>query len=621
MRTSSTRCARSSLVRRASALLLAVVPVATLCAAPAERGRGGEIEQAWLRLVQGLDRFDPEALKDHTDELLQAADKSEIRRLTPLALALVAHARTLATPQAETMLVQATRLDPGAPDPWLALARARLGRANLAAGVLALGHGVWALATDGRLHRLVAASALLAGTATVLLAFLLWSLLAMRRAVPRLWHDLTEMGAHWRLGTNAFVLSTLIIALPAFAGGDPVWLVLWLFALCWAYLPAGQRVVGVAGLLLVAATPTLIETGYGAVTHPPNPILAATEVLADHRYDPQLLSELDGLADTFGDDPDYRRLVGDCFRQFGLLDSAAVAYREGLRVAPRNAALSEALGTVHYLEGDYNAAMPAFQTALESGYDPVVANFNLSLAFAQTYHFHESEETMAAARRANDRRVQALARGRKHDIILPAVTREEALKMLDRTDPLVLLNRGLSAAPLLRERTFGHTLTIGALIALIVAVLHRLVRQRTGGFAAACLKCGRPFCRRCKLSHESQSYCTQCVNIFLKKDMVGIEAQIAKRQQLSRRLLWTRVERRVSDVLLPGLGVGFAGRPLLGGLLALLALASVMVALAWLPAFITPALMNAPAWPVYGLSAAVWLSVALIAQLLPLEWR
>ena len=621
MRTSSSNCARSSWLRRASALLLAVVPAVAYAAPPSERGRGSDVEQAWLRLAQGLDRFDPGVLRERTDELLAAAEKSEIRRLTPLALALVAHARTVPSSQGEAFLVQATRLDPGSPEAWLALASGRLARGNLVSGAPALGRGVYNLMTDGRLHRLVAASGLLVATGALLGAFSLWSLLAMRRVVPRLWHDLTEMGAHWHLGSSAVALGALIIALPAFAGGDPVWVVLWLFTLCWAYMPTGQRVLGAAGLLLVAATPTLVEVGFRAVTHPPNAVIAATEALADRRYDPEVLQELEPLADTFGNDPDFRRLVGDCYRQSGLLESAAVAYREGLRVSPRNAALSEALGTVHYLEGDYNAAMQAFQTALESGYDPVVANFNLSLAFAQTYHFRESEEAMSAARRADDHQVQALARGRKHDVILPAMTRAEAERVLHGKDPLVLLNRGLSLPPLLRGRTFGHPLAIGGLLALILAVLHRLIRQRTGGFAAACLKCGRPFCRYCKLSHESQSYCTQCVNIFLKKDMVGIDAQIAKRQQLARRQLWLRVERRVCDVVLPGLGASFGGRTLSGGALLLLALVSSALALAWFPAFITPALMQTPVWPVVGLLAVIWISTALVAQLLPVEWR
>ena len=228
---------------------------------------------------------------------------------------------------------------------------------------------------------------------------------------------------------------------------------------------------------------------------------------------------------------------------------------------------------------------------------------------------------MAAARQVGDRRLQTLTRGREHDIILPGFSQDEATKMLRRKDSLLLLNRGLSPPPLVRERTVDHPLAIGCVVALILAVLHRLIRQRSGGFAAACLKCGRAFCRRCKLSHESQSYCTQCINIFLKKDMVGIEAQLAKRQQLTRRLFWLRAERRISDLVLPAVGVGFGGRPALGGALVLLALLSAMVVLVWLPGFISPALMATPIWPLRMLFGGIWAAAAVVAQLLPVEWR
>jgi cytochrome c-type biogenesis protein CcmH/NrfG len=608
-------------LRRASTIALALVAVAAAEAAPAERGRGSDVEQAWFRLAQGLDKPSQVFLKERTDELLFTAAKADLKRLTPLALALVAQARTLTPAAATPMLVQATRLDPGSAETWFALAENRLRQLSLFSGFSALSRGVYTLVSDRRLGSFVQPSALLAVQGSLLVAFALWAAVAIRKVLPRLWHDLTEIGGHWRLGANAPVHGLFVIALPLFAGGDPVWLVLWMFALAWAYLPVGQRAIGAVGLLVVTASPALIEKGFLAITHPPNVILQATEVLADQRYEPQLLDEINALADVMGDDADFRRLVGDCYRQFGLLDQALLSYREGLRVSPRNSALSLALGTVSYLQADYNAALQAFQTARDAGYDPIVANYDLSLTYAQTYHFKESDEAMAAARQAGERRLQTVGRERDHDIIMPAFRREEAVAMLGRKDPLLLLNRGLVAPPLARERTLMHPLTIGGVIALFLAVGHFLVRQHAGGFATACLKCGRPFCRRCKLSNESQSYCTQCINIFLKKDMVGIDAQLAKRQQLARHQRWLRFERRVADLVLPGLGVAWAGRPVLGWLLGIVAFAAGVSGLVWLPAFVSPALMNVPMWPLMTLCGLAWASTAVVAQLLPGEWR
>jgi cytochrome c-type biogenesis protein CcmH/NrfG len=615
-------CARSLWLRRASAFAIALVPLAAAEAAPAERPRGGDVEQAWFRLAQGLDRPAPESLKERADELLYTAGKAGLKRLPPLALALVAQARTLTPAAATPLLVQATRLDPGSAEASFALAENRLRQISLLSGFSALFRGVYTLLSDRRLQAFVQPSALLAVQASLFVVLALWGAVAVLKVLPRLWHDLTEIGGHWRLGSNAPVLGLFVIALPLFAGGDPVWLVLWMFALAWAYLPVGQRAIGAVALLVVAASPVLVETGFLSITHPQNVILQATEALADKCYEPQLLDELNALDDVLGDDADFHRLVGDCYRQFGLLDQALFSYREGLRVGPRNSALSLALGTVYYLEADYNAALQAFQAARDAGYDPVVANYNLSLTYAQTYHFKESDEAMAAARQAGERGLQALAKERDHDIILPAFRREEAVAMLGRKDPLLLLNRGLVAPPLARERTLMHPLTIGGLLALLLAVAHFLVRQHAGGFATACLKCGRPFCRHCKLSNESQSYCTQCINIFLKKDMVGIDAQLAKRRQLARHQRWLRFERRIADLALPGLGVAWAGSPVLGWLLAVVAFAAGSAGFVWLPIYVSPALMGVPMWPLMTLCGLVWASTAVVAQLLlPGEWR
>jgi hypothetical protein len=616
LRTSSTSSERSIWQRLASAPLLALLIVAPVGAAHA--ARSSDIEQAWLRLTQNLDPPDISVVRERTDEILQSAGRVGLTSLTPLALGLVSAAR-MHPGAAEALLAQAVRLDPGCATAWLFLAKARLSRGEIAGGAIALVRGAASLPAAGTLHDLASPTAMLSLVIVAVAAFGVWGVLAVRRALPRLWHDLAELARSWRLGPNGAVLAILVLALPAFAACDPVWLAVWVFALCWAYLPTGQQVIGCLGLLLLAATPTLVELGFRDVTHPPNPILQATAALEEHRYEPQLLDSLTAVSDVFDNDAEFNRLLGDCYRQFGLFDEATLVYREGLRLAPKNGPLALALGTVQYLQGAYDAALQSFQIARDSGADPVVTNFDLALTLGQTYHFHESEEAMAAAHNADASRLQSLTDKAAHQLILPVFGRHDAEALVARTDPLVLLNRGLARPPMLRARSFGHPLTIGALLALVVAIGHFLVRQRTTGFASACLKCGRPFCPRCRLSHESQSYCAQCVNIFLKKDTVAIEAQLGKRKQLARRQVWLRVERHVGDLVLPGLGLYYAGRPLLGSALAAVALAAITLGGVWLPVFVGPALMSAPVWLLEAILGIVWLGDAVTAQCLPVE--
>lgn len=610
-----------STFRRASALLLALLPSIAAASVPADRNRTGDIDQAWYRLVEVLDPLDPELLQERTDELVQVSSRLELERLTPLALALVARARTLPPAQAEQVLVQATRLDPGSAEAWFAVADARLRKAALFPAVPAFAHGCGALVRDLRSSAVVGSGFVISLLIVLLAGLGLWSVLAVRHAFLRLWHDLNELAARWRLGAHGPVFAVVVLTLPLFIGGDPLWLLLWLLALSWAYLPAAQRFFGVLALALTAATPTVLELAFGRLTHPPNAVYQGVYLLAEHRYEPQVLEELVALGDLFADDADFRRLQGDCYRQTGLLDSAAWAYREGLRLAPGNGPLSLGLGTIHYLQGDFNSAVAALQVARDAGADPLASNYNLSLTYAQTYHFRESDEAIAAARQAGEARLRSLTRGREHQLLLPAFSAADARSLLDRKDPVLLLNRGVLSPPLIRERTFFHPLTVASLLALVIAIAGYLARERTIGFATACVKCGRPFCRYCKLSQESQSYCTQCVNIFLKKDMVAVDAQLAKRRQLRRFHLARRIERRVTDVLLPGLGVALGGRPLIGFPIMAVAATCLTIALLWLPKFVAPALLHVSLGPVELAAGVGWLACAVVAQVVETERR
>jgi len=619
--TSSISCAPCTWPRRASLVCLVLLAATAGASTPTDNVRSGEVEQAWFRLTQALDAGDSQAVAARSAELASLAERMSLRRLTPFALALVARARPLPATQAEPLLTSATLLDPGCAEAHLGLAALRLQRWMLLSGGSNLLHGAAALASDRRFGQLLGGCAAIATLCTLLAAFGLWSFVAVRRVVAALWHDLMEMSSTWRLGPNGVVVGVVALALPLFAGGDVVWLVLWVLALCWAYFSKPERAIAISGVLLIAAAPTILELGFRAATRNPNGVNQATAALAEQRYDPQVLDELDSVADLFVDSPDYYRLAGDVYRQYGLLDGAAWAYREGLRREPNNGRLSLALGTVRYMEGDYNAALQAFQTARNAGADPVVVNYNLSLTFAQTYHFRESDEAIMRARGIDDARLHRLTRGRDHVPILPVFSPADAKTLLGSVDTVSLMHRGLVQPPLLQERTAAHPLTLAALTALVFAMGHLLLRERTTGFAGVCLKCGRSFCRRCRLSQERQSYCSQCVNIFLKKDSVGIESQIAKRRQVARHQLTLRLQRRLGDLVLPGLGLAFAGRPLIGAAIGAVALLCTTVALVWLPLFVAPALMHAPVWTLQGVFGAIWFVAMAAAQAVPAPGR
>jgi len=158
----------------------------------------------------------------------------------------------------------------------------------------------------------------------------------------------------------------------------------------------------------------------------------------------QLLDEINALADVMGDDADFRRLVGDCYRQFGLLDQALLSYRRGcgFRRATRRCLWRSAPSpTFKRLQRGFAGVSDRARCRLR----PIVANYDLSLTYAQTYHSRErrGHGGGAASRRKTPPDGRQGAGPRHHH----AAFRRGAVAMLGRKDPLLLLNRGSSPRP------------------------------------------------------------------------------------------------------------------------------------------------------------------------------
>ncbi|MGQ9495596.1 MAG: tetratricopeptide repeat protein [Thermoanaerobaculaceae bacterium] len=573
-----------------------------------------DLERAWFQLTESFEPFDANALRDRTDELRNVAQALELQRLTPYAQALVLKARALPAENRILVLKQALLLDPLCPEALFELASLQFRRLH-PAGLVSAGKALFAFFTDGRMVRFRDASLLLFLVLMVTLVGGFWAVFTVLQTIPRLWHDLMELANSWRMGVNSWVFASFVAGLPLFLALDPLWWAFYLFSLCWGYWPGTQKVLGLGLLVFLALTPLMVELGHRSFTHPGDPITRATQALQEKRYDPSALLELKSVGDLFGDDPDFYRLKGDLERQYGLYDASLLSYQEGLRLKPGDPALLLSAGIVQYLEGNFGAAVQLFTESRDRGFDPVIVQYNLSLAFAHVYNFRDSDEAMAAARNISAKRLRELTRGRDNKLIIPSFSVDDARAILGRKNPVVLLNRGLRLPPLSRRETLLPPLSLAAWTALLLAVLHFFWRQRRVGFASACSKCGRTFCSRCRLSRETQTYCSQCVNIFLRRDMVAPELQMAKQKQLARREKLLRLRRRLSDTLLPGFGLLLEGRHLLGMMLLLSSSVLMLMATFWLPGMVGPLMLHCLLWPIQAFLAVLWLVLFVMAQL------
>ncbi|MGA8892816.1 MAG: hypothetical protein WB493_14695, partial [Anaeromyxobacteraceae bacterium] len=80
--------------------------------------------------------------------------------------------------------------------------------------------------------------------------------------------------------------------------------------------------------------------------------------------------------------------------------------------------------------------------------------------------------------------------------------------------------------------------------------------------STACDRCGRPACRRC--DPGATTSCGQCVNVFLRQNVVDPRDRSRKEQQVRRHDRVRRVVERTLAVVSGGAGHVVGGRPVLG---------------------------------------------------------
>jgi len=84
--------------------------------------------------------------------------------------------------------------------------------------------------------------------------------------------------------------------------------------------------------------------------------------------------------------------------------------------------------------------------------------------------------------------------------------------------------------------------------------------------SAACVRCGRPACRRCNTELPDESVCGQCYHAFKHKEQVDAKSRISKEIQIRHFKLRKERLARFITFILPGVGQLIKERPLRGAL-------------------------------------------------------
>jgi tetratricopeptide (TPR) repeat protein len=260
----------------------------------------------------------------------------------------------------------------------------------------------------------------------------------------------------------------------------------------------------------------------------------------------------------------YTYLLASRYLLHGSYVKSDSLFRSLLTNGADDASVHNNLGCILFYENRYQEAIQQFSKAAELKPDLAIAYLNRSLAETKLFDFTGAQEDSDKARGLD----KTLFRGSKLKqaedwgpvpVWLPLeLTRGIALKLETGRPGSLTGTLQLSGSPVVRALRPAFSLWAVLFWLIFVGLA---LWKRSGFSAHACFKCGRPFCQRCKTSLEFESFCSQCVHLFIKQDGVSPEARLKKNYEVEQYNKVQRIERGVLSIVAPGAGHLFEGRP------------------------------------------------------------
>lgn len=564
-------------LRLALVVLLVATPV----------GASLTLSDSWVGVQQALSANDKAVLAERVRELRAAAQEADARRLTPYARALVAWAQAHPGAVGDAALDQAIRLDP-----WLASAsflQSKLdwGRHSYFKAVRHYAHGWVSIFRDVLTRR-----RFLLSTGPWLLlslgvALLVGIILQGVRFIAHIGHDAFELGQLLFSRPNAIVFAVVVLLLPLFGGLGPVWLAGWLFALSLPYVtPARRRGSAVFWLLLVAVVPGLELWQSVGVRRMPI-MERAVVMLEERQVNLTTLQEFADLEPHLDRSESYHLVLGSLLCLHSDTLSARIEFQRAAIIADKDPRPLVFLGNLAYRDGNFPEAIQDYSAALEVDSRYVLAYYDLSFAYDQAYRFREADEMRGRARRlGSDELLRKMGRSGSTMVVDPPVGREQVAEIAREVPPQEWSAAGLASPRLEPVRWFLKPFPLSLLATGLLGFLAYPIRKRWLWTARSCTRCGKIFCRKCKSATESDAYCSQCISVFLKRDVVAIDAQATKLDQIRRWERRSSIARRGLAILVPGGGLVFSGRWASGMAYTFVAALSVLGLVVWLPDFV-----------------------------------
>jgi len=517
--------------------------------------------------------------------LQEEAVELEIRRMPGFAAALVDWAVDNPGADGEAMLRVAMQLDPDYPSSYF-LAAQWSSEKGASMGTIKDNVAGWlALVRFEPTRRVVGAWMLMWAVFALVGAVITIMLVVTVRHLRGMTFDARDLGGKIFRPANAWVFAFVMLLLPVFAALGPVWLAVYLFVLSWPYLSKALRIWAFLVCLLMAfAGPTLAWVQHD-IPHTEQLTSRVGTMLDERQSDFATLREFSELAGELEDVADYHLILGELLRMHGEAELAKVEFQKATLLDPEKSQPLVFVANLALEEGNTKRAIQHFNQALELDGQNAFAYHNLSLAFDLSRRFQEGDAARARAREIAGREVaEEGLRGLDPRVRYPRLGSDDVTRLVESLSPDQMAIAEQASLSLDPVKQMASTLSVVFLVGGILGVAMLLFRLRVFPPAKECSKCGKVYRLESGFG-ESTVYCSQCVSVFMKRDVVSIEQQTAKMDQIRRWESWTSLVRRIAGFIIPGSQDLLNGRVFRGFLAGFLAWFFLTGALVWMPLF------------------------------------
>jgi tetratricopeptide (TPR) repeat protein len=382
-----------------------------------------------------------------------------------------------------------------------------------------------------------------------------------------------------------------VLLLPLVSWLFTGWLVLYWIVATFRFMRRSERLAAVVLLLATALAAPAFRVGVGVYGMTTDPAVRTTLESASGVYSPDRLVRLKELVDSHPDDPVYRFLLAGLYKDGRYFEEAYEQYRRVLQMDPSKYQAHINLGNIYYRLGQHGEAVAEYRKALEGRPDSVLAYYDMYLAQSESFRFRDAEESLRKAQTLDPElatRLLSRATGGEHQSVVDASVHigsvwRAALEGRPLRDTIEHEDSGGGfLRPLPTQLLNG--LSLLALASLAACGVLMVVRR--GRPARRCIRCGRPFCHRCRSGREGHEYCSQCLHLFVIGDGLAPETKTKKLYEVERFEAGVRRGRRLLSMLVPGSAHLLRGVGVRGCVLVFL---WALAILTWAPGVLGPA--------------------------------